>query len=817
MPKQTPRQRIKKADEFINKELYKLENGDIKGDTINRTKKLYDQVRNANYGTTNTERPFDVINTMAVQAMQNRGKAQKEFLEKNKVDLKDNMAAIFNGAAFEGDNDRFTRYGDYRTIDKYISEVAVSLDVLRDSILSPDDISKKSVIYHYDGELDSAARNLFEENMRVIFDKYNLESYISEEIRDTLKLGDGFSIVSPMSVEFNKMLSEGQDFILDEGLVLSEDDVTVFGDKYDAIIAESYNQRNLQVTNGTEKTPNPVDTKEYADKLASYINQTKKEVIKMINDHVKFNKDPLKVLSDQAKFADAMGSLKPNQRKKLDINGAYFRDIDPDDMIKLEVDHVCIGYIYINRSASNLSGAAGNGTINSLGVAPGSMIQALTAMAGNNAQTTLGNGMNVMTADMDRSSTKNGNTALEYRALVDMIITGISKKVDNKFIEKNEQFRDLILAMVKTDYLQNNDIYITFMEPDEVEHVKIDSTATYGVSRLDSTLFYAKLYLSSLITNLMVKVNQGRERRVFYVDADMDDDMESSIQQIIRDFRSNEIPADMFSNNQSISTTLKLVGAADNLYVPTIDGNRPFDIDVLSGIQTDIEDDLMDKLKRSVISGIGVPYNYIDATNDIDFARSLSMQNQGFVKKIIYYQQIFGRYFTKVIRKIYEYEFGKTEHDKARDSKLAAQQKNKAGKKTTSTELDRDLLIDPENIEIVFPEPVFLNVTTSNEQIDATNNTIEYVSGLYLQEEATEDEKNHFKRVLAREVFLKHLDWDRYDDAFRTFKKEMNENKIKEELTKANSGDDTEGSDDTSSSSDSGSSSDDFGGGSYDF
>ena len=126
-------------------------------------------------------------------------------------------------------------------------------------------------------------------------------------------------------------------------------------------------------------------------------------------------------------------------------------------------------------------------------------------------------------------------------------------------------------------------------------------------------------------------------------------------------------------------------------------------------------------------------------------------------------------------------------------------------------------MIDPENIEIVFPEPVFLNVTTSNEQIDATNNTIEYVSGLYLQEEATEDEKNHFKRVLAREVFLKHLDWDRYDDAFRTFKKEMNENKIKEELTKANSGDDTEGSDDASSSSDSGSSGDDFGGGSYDF
>ena len=206
-------------------------------------------------------------------------------------------------------------------------------------------------------------------------------------------------------------------------------------------------------------------------------------------------------------------------------------------------------------------------------------------------------------------------------------------------------------------------------------------------------------------------------------------------------------------------------------------------------MEVDIDDQLMENLLRSTIAGIGVPFTYIDATNDVEFARSLSMQNQGFVKKIVNYQEQFGTYFTNIIRDMYEYEFGKTEHDKARDSRIANAKK---GKKDEA--LDDIIDLDVTNIFIQFPEPVLLAVTTSNEQIEATSSTIEYISGLYM-EDPDSDEGRVFKKRLAKDVFLKNLDWDLYDTAFEEAQKDLQKKGLDQEVIDNLKGEDGKSSD----------------------
>lgn len=821
----TPRKSIKTANQSLEKDIFGLENGDIKQDV--RSNQVDNKINSIKTNITRGNSSEQVLSVMTDVINGNR-RSNKRLSSAENLSRMEKSRELINEVFrtqtdVTEDTERTARYTDYRLIDKYIPEITDSLDVLRDSIMSPDDISKKSVLYSYIGELSTADRELFESNMRKLFEKYDFETFISDKIRSTLLLGDGFTIVDKLSSTFTRYLNEGDggdEELKDDGNVLSESaDIFAspkFRDRIKAYYekAKSLNEASF-VTKGS-------DGKKYQVTSDMYVKNTEEEILKMINKNVKYIEDPMKALSDFTKYTGSTVSDKYTDKitKELNINGVYFKDLNPDDVIKLEIDHICIGYIVINRTrgAADTIGGFGGSGINSNYSMLGAITSALNPDMGN-ANNNLQFNQASMSTDAftgNQNVLKDGNTALAYNTIVDMLVKGISEKIDNKYIEKNEAFRDLLFGLVRMDYIIRKEIDITFLEASQLVHVKIDSTMTYGVSRIASSMFPAKLYLALLLTNLMLKINQGRDRRVFYVDTDLDDDFEGNIEQIIKDVKSSEIPTSSFGSTTSVSTVLNTVGSLENYYIPTIDGNRPFDIDVISGMQVDINDELMEKLLKSAIIGTGVPYNYIDATNEIDFARSLSMQNQGFVKKVVNYQQVFSRFFTKIIRKMYKYEFGIDDIDETKNNKLKEIKiKNKKRGKKSKKDDDADShssMIDIEKIEIVFPEPVLLNVTTNNEQIEATNTTIEYITEMYVDanDENADDIKRRFKKELARSVYMKNLDWEAIDKAYDKMQEDSIEEKLLEKISKASQGSGEEGTDDAGSE-------DDGGGGSFSF
>lgn len=821
----TPRKSIKTANQSLEKDIFGLENGDIKQDV--RSNQVDNKINSIKTNITRGNSSEQVLSVMTDVINGNR-RSNKRLSSAENLSRMEKSRELINEVFrtqtdVTEDTERTARYTDYRLIDKYIPEITDSLDVLRDSIMSPDDISKKSVLYSYIGELSTADRELFESNMRKLFEKYDFETFISDKIRSTLLLGDGFTIVDKLSSTFTRYLNEGDggdEELKDDGNVLSESaDIFAspkFRDRIKAYYekAKSLNEASF-VTKGS-------DGKKYQVTSDMYVKNTEEEILKMINKNVKYIEDPMKALSDFTKYTGSTVSDKYTDKitKELNINGVYFKDLNPDDVIKLEIDHICIGYIVINRTrgAADTIGGFGGSGINSNYSMLGAITSALNPDMGN-ANNNLQFNQASMSTDAftgNQNVLKDGNTALAYNTIVDMLVKGISEKIDNKYIEKNEAFRDLLFGLVRMDYIISKEIDITFLEASQLDHVKIDSTMTYGVSRIASSMFPAKLYLALLLTNLMLKINQGRDRRVFYVDTDLDDDFEGNIEQIIKDVKSSEIPTSSFGSTTSVSTVLNTVGSLENYYIPTIDGNRPFDIDVISGMQVDINDELMEKLLKSAIIGTGVPYNYIDATNEIDFARSLSMQNQGFVKKVVNYQQVFSRFFTKVIRKMYKYEFGIDDIDETKNNKLKEIKiKNKKRGKKSKKDDDADShssMIDIEKIEIVFPEPVLLNVTTNNEQIEATNTTIEYITEMYVDanDENADDIKRRFKKELARSVYMKNLDWEAIDKAYDKMQEDSIEEKLLDKINKASQGSGEEGADDSVSD-------DDGGGGSFSF
>lgn len=547
-------------NEEIDKLLFEVEKDQIKKDRIESIKKNVRNLSKKNTSGKDSESMMDAITEIILRkSSTNNGGSKKIEVEDRKSAINEILQSI-GGEARNEDFKRIARYGDYRIIDEYIPEISVSLDVLRDSILSPDDFSKESAFYTLkDGTNED--NDEFNNKMDILINKYDLNEFIREATRNGLLLGDDFTIVKNVSEELMQILNEDT-FEGEKEFHLIDDGAKILKESYHDPDSEMY-----KLIKNYYSSEEGIKLNEEANKD---IYKSIDNIVDKINKNVVYSKDSVRLLTDKKR--------KTNYLQKI-LKGSIMKNVKPEEIVKLEVDHECIGYLYFDKSYDNIVGGSMYGDTNT-----SSILQSLTSMVDSNSSSSNGssttsssysvNSINMTAGDNDELSS-NGNTALRYDTLVKLFTQGISEKLDKKFLQDNEDLQKMVLSLIKNDYITKKKIAVTYLAPDEVFHAKLDSTETYGKSRLSKSLFFAKLYLISNLTNMMVKINQGRDRRVFYVEDGIDDDFEGSITSLIKDIRSREIPVDVLGNTSSITTTMKTVGEIDNYYIPVKNG-KPF-------------------------------------------------------------------------------------------------------------------------------------------------------------------------------------------------------------------------------------------------
>lgn len=187
--------------------------------------------------------------------------------------------------------------------------------------------------------------------------------------------------------------------------------------------------------------------------------------------------------------------------------------------------------------------------------------------------------------------------------------------------------------------------------------------------------------------------------------------------------------------------------------------------DTVPGMDVEMENEFTQMLLKSIITGMNVPYNYIDSTAEIDFARSLTMTNNPFVRAIINDQEEFGQFYSKIIRELYKNEFIQ---DKA--------EKKKKRTKATKTKKNSYLSINIEELELRFPTPIYLVLGNMNEQVQNAQQMAEFITTTYYPEDPTgqaglgydyELKKANFKKKIYKKHFLPSLEWDSYDEIFK--------------------------------------------------
>lgn len=399
------------------------------------------------------------------------------------------------------------------------------------------------------------------------------------------------------------------------------------------------------------------------------------------------------------------GALNRQGNKKIgekfnNIQDCYVRLISPLNLLPIKISDEIIGYYYVQEDD-------------------------ITPLAG------------ILTSTMyyDKYDMNHGE-----RNIIDIIAGSIVKSFDKKFLNSNMKFKKLIVEALNYYKLNNKRLRFQFIPKEYIVPFKINTDEHgNGVSIIEDSLFYAKLYLMLLLFKILSIVTNSNDTKVNYVrQSGIDKNVANKIQEIARKKQERKITmADMFS----YTTLINKIGQGNEMYVPTGKGNeRGIETEILSGQDVQINGDLMDMLKKAYISGTGVPDVLLNYYNEADFAKTLELANNRFQGRVISFQLDYNEQITQLYRQICKY----------------------------ATNIPEQVI---DSLQFNFVQPKSANSNITNDLLNNHNTLVEFLTGLYYGQDFADDPKKAaqvsvFKKNLAKDR-LAMLNFDHIEEIFQ--------------------------------------------------
>jgi hypothetical protein len=453
------------------------------------------------------------------------------------------------------EKERFVAYGDFRRIVDMIPQMSQAVRTYVDNIMSPDDFTKNSVVLSYDGEgLDEPDRAQVEENLEHLRNKYQLDERAPKVIKNAMIDGDHFLAVVKLKKDIDRML-------------LSESGPMTHTDQFDSknrrlykqtFLSESFFRHDLSPLRESFVEQRE-EGKEEGESWGEVLGEGTRAMSEILNDNLLVSNDPSTLVLESVEMNDAFGaedlndpfSKKKKKEEKLStegLTGSVIRTLEPERVVKLEDNGVCYGYIYFEPVASGDAGDLGGYATTS------------TSLANRDA---MGKLMSVGEKD-----------TAKRKMIYNVFVKGVARRMGKDVLAKNKHFAEIVHAMLRQEFILKKKVRVTYFSPREVQHFGDDSgNSTYYDSIFRSVVFSAKLYIAILTSTLMHRLVRAPSKRLFYIEVGLDQDDGAAVNSFIRDVKSKEIKVDDISGD--INNMMSLIGTFNDIYVPTIENQKP--------------------------------------------------------------------------------------------------------------------------------------------------------------------------------------------------------------------------------------------------
>lgn len=584
---------------------------------------------------------------------------------------------------------RLELYKDFENLYELVPQLKDAVWTIRDNILSPDDFSKVILNISYDNTNEA-----MESLIKKVKKGYKLDKKAKRLVEKTLVYGEQYISVIPYKDAFERMLNDKNANNPYATRKLTESIWKLPSSEFN----------NPEIFKAWESTCNNIEFCEGVENIdVSSLKNTyeflhESKTLKIGNSLI----DKAKIKNTKVTAQD--GTI--SQDNQISISGSYVKILDVKKIIPIIINDTCLGYYYIEIGDNLLSNT------------------------------------DYITGNINRFTLKNVfNNNIEIRdKMYEKLANTIYENLDKKFIENNKNLKKFIYEMIQYHDAIDKRIKIIYLKPEEVVAFKINEDEDgRGKGIFYDILFIAKIYLSLMITNTMMRLTRKPDKRVYYVKQGVNKEVGRSIQNALIQLKKDQ--GSIYDINH-ISRIMSFAGRFSDLFIPVADnGDKPIDFDVMAGQDVEMRDEFIETIERIMVNGTGVPNAlYNNYGSEVDYARTLSMANGKFIRLIVSYQFDFEDPFTECTRKICYSEI------------------NNDNEGTNSQSYNID------SIKVTLPSPVTLNLTNS---IDLFNNVNQMVDNI-LQTELGDEQSNdprltkHIRRKLIRN-FMPNIDWDYID------------------------------------------------------
>lgn len=661
-------------------------------------------------------------------------------------------------------------YSSYDLIVSIIPKMRLALNTFANSIISPDDFSKRSLsVFFNERNLTDSDKEEVNSRLRMIIAKFGLERELKEDVIDALVKGEKFWAVLSMNDELKDLLKESaqskdggyhtlegqcrsmlnEHYATREESILLEDGLALFMDADKKLTKERFAgdlddflSENF-VIGGAQQ---------FLQEHVSLTEEIEKSPVFKIETH-----DPNKAAEKQDDIPDAtIDGL------RLSSDSAVLKKLKADQVVKLEYDGKVYGYIYIDTIAVDEKDRTQKAGASSASPDPNAQPNLVTT----SVQSVL-----YSSNDLDKGVTGEKKTVINDPKLMfiaDTFVNRLSKKENVKLLKKSEQLKYVVYHSLITKRITKDEkVRVLFFTPDEVVHIDRKQ------SIFDNVLFFAKLYIATLITILMQNIVRGADKRAYYIDIGLENDAANAINGVIRDIKTKELSN---VHNMDLTSMLNVLGDFNDYYIPSIDGEKPIEISTVDGLSNvSLDNEFLNWLSNNIFSGIGLPAAYLTEVENIDFAKSLAMQNSRFIRDVVAEQVLFGYGYSELLRKLYLKEYA----SEIKDQKQSDPNKSRKDDKSSIH------LLNIESIEVKFPSPVSLNMTNMNDQINNLNTLIDALTEIIdVKSEDMELATPVFKREMFRK-YLPNLNWEEIEEITSTVRRTVQEAKLKKSQAEA--------------------------------
>lgn len=560
------------------------------------------------------------------------GKFASNVMDPKNDNALDQLFVSGEGSIFATFQERFKNkallFSDLEIISSQLVELSEAINITRDDIVSSDDVGAdiaRSLTFSIDGvSSDDRYDELIEEvkNQEKI---HNLNYKIREHIvPKALTYGEYYVYIIPES----KLYENAQKKKLERtsGAAMESADAQAFLESLDKTTTKDvkpedmieYISENIKINNDDIPIPileNNTMTGAMKDlaqfnSLSNMLKQKKGKKNKETNGENKYA---------SLGFSDGVKSYKLDDWS--DVKGCYIKLMNPKNLIPVKLLNYTIGYYYMFEDEMDSAGKH---------------------------HCKHGHRFSNIVDNMSK------NTA-EQQNLIGNIADAIVKSFNKDYLNDNSEFKDLIINALLYNDMYKRKLHFQFIPGDHICRFAVNEDENgNGQSMIYKSLFYAKLYLSLLVFNMVTYLTKSQDTVVTYVKTSgIDKNVVNKTMDVARQWKSKQIG---IGDLMDYSSIYGKIGTGRDLFIPEGEsGERGLSWDIIQGQDVNMQDEMMEQLKQAFINGTGVPSVIMNYINEADFAKTLVMANAKHLRRVMMYQDNFNEGLTNMYQKILYY------------------------------------------------------------------------------------------------------------------------------------------------------------------